>query len=68
VLANSLKIRGRHRVNNMNPEADMEAEGWGNRMIEGYTENCTGQRAVRNRLKVDTASKEFRVEGDSLTL
>ena len=29
MLANPLELRGRHRVNNMNPEADMEAEGWG---------------------------------------
>ena len=55
MLANPLEIRGRHRVNNMNPEAAMEANGWGNSMIEAYTGKCIGHRAVRNRLKVDIA-------------
>ena len=55
MLANPVDIRGRHRVNNMNPEADLEAEGWGNSMIEAYTGNHAGHRAVRTRLKVDTA-------------
>ena len=55
MLANPLENRGRHRVNNMNPEADLEAEGWGNSMIEAYTGKCIGHRAVRNRLKVDIA-------------
>ena len=68
MLANPLEIRGRHRVNNMNPEAVLEAEGWGNSIIEAYTGNRIGHRAVRNRLKVDTAPKELHVEGDSLTL
>ena len=55
MLANPLEIRGRHRVNNMNPEAALEVEGWGNSMIEAYTGNCIGHRAVRTRLKVDIA-------------
>ena len=55
MLANPLEIRGRHRVNNTNPEAAMEAEGWGNVTIEAYTGNHAGHRAVRTRLKVDTA-------------
>ncbi len=55
MLANPLEIRGRHRVNNMNPEAVLEAEGWGNRIIEAYTGNRIGHRAVRTRLKVDIA-------------
>ena len=55
MLANPLEIRGRHRVNNMNPKAVLEAEGWGNSMIEAYTGNHAGHRAVRNRLKVDIA-------------
>jgi hypothetical protein len=55
MLANPLENCGRHRVNNMNPEAVMEAEGWGNSMIEAYTGNHAGHRAVRTRLKVDTA-------------
>jgi len=38
MLDNPLEIRGRHRVNNMNPEAALEAEGWGNSMIEAYTD------------------------------
>jgi len=55
MLANPLKLRGSHRVNNMNPEAALEAEGWGNSMIEAYTGNPAGHRAARTRLKVDTA-------------
>ena len=54
MLANPLEIRGRHRVNNMNPEV-IVTEGWGNSMIEAYTGNCIGHRAVRIRLKVDIA-------------
>ena len=55
--ANPLKIRGRHRVNNMNPEAwtQVQADGWENGMAEAYTGNHAGHRAVRTRLKVDTA-------------
>jgi len=52
--ANPLEIRGRHRVNNMNPEV-FEAEGWGNGMVEAYTGNRIGHRAPRKRLKVDIA-------------
>ena len=55
MLANPINNRGRNRVNNKNPEAAMEADGWGNSMIEAYTGNHTGHRAVRNRLKVDIA-------------
>jgi len=55
MLANSLKLRGRHRVNNMHPEAALTADGWGNNMIEAYTGKHAGHRAVRNRLKVDIA-------------
>ena len=55
MLANPLEIRGRHRVNNISPEADLEDKGWGNNMIEAYTGNHAGHRAVRIRLKVDTA-------------
>ena len=55
MLANPLENRGRHRVNNMNPEADLKADGWGNSMIEAYTGNFAGHRAARNRLKVDIA-------------
>jgi hypothetical protein len=56
MTANPSKIRGRHRVNNMHPEAAREAaEGWGNVMAEAYTGNHAGHRAVRIRLKVDTA-------------
>jgi len=55
MLANPLENRGRHRVNNMHPEATLEAEGWGNNMIEAYTGNCIGHRAFRKRLKVDIA-------------
>ena len=32
MTANPLELRGRHRVNNTNPEADLEADGWGNVM------------------------------------
>jgi len=56
MLANPLEVRGRHRVNNMNPEANLEAEGRGNSMIEAYTGNHAGHRAFRKRLKVDIAS------------
>ena len=55
MLDNPLKIRGRHRVNNMNPEVALQADGWGNSMIEAYTGNHTGHRAFRKRLKVDIA-------------
>jgi len=68
MLANPSENRGSHRVTNMNPEADLKAEGWGNSMIEAYTGNHAGHRAARTRLKVDTAPKELHVEGDSLTL
>jgi len=51
-----LEIRGRHRVNNMNPEDDRKvAEGWGNSMVEAYTGNHAGHRAGRIRPKVVTA-------------
>lgn len=55
MLANPLEIRGRHRVNNTYPEANLEADGWGNNMIEAYTGNHAGHRAFRKRLKVDIA-------------
>ena len=56
MTANPLEIRGRHRDNNMNPEACRRAaEGWGNVMVEAYTGNPAGHRAARNRLKDDTA-------------
>jgi len=55
MLANPLELRGRHRVNNKNPEADLEADGWGNSMIEAYTGNSIGHRAARTRLKDDIA-------------
>ena len=56
MTANPSKIRGRHRVNNMHPEAARKAaEGWGNVMVEAYTGNHAGHRAVRIRPKVDTA-------------
>ena len=61
MTANPSKLRGRHRVNNMNPEAiaDATAEGWGNVMVEAYTGNLAGHRAVRSRLKVDIAPQEL---------
>ena len=57
MLANPLESRGRHRVNNMNPEGlpNRKSEGWGNNMIEAYTGNHIGHRAARTRLKVDIA-------------
>ena len=55
MLDNPLKIRGRHRVNNMNPEAALQADGWGNSMFEAYTGNHAGHRAFRIRPKVDIA-------------
>jgi hypothetical protein len=55
MLANPLELRGRHRVNNMNPEAALEAEGWGNSMIEAYTGNHAGHRADRTRPKTNAA-------------
>ena len=55
MTANPLELRGRHRVNNMNPEADLEAEGWGNVMAEAYTGNSVGHREGRILLKVDIA-------------
>ena len=44
-------------MNNMNPEAwtQVQADGWENGMAEAYTGNHAGHRAVRTRLKVDTA-------------
>ena len=54
--ANPLEQRGRHRDNNMNPEASRKtAEGWGNLMAEAYTGNPAGHKAARNRLKDDIA-------------
>ena len=50
-----MKLRGRHRVNNREPEAAVEADGWGNSTIEAYTGKHAGHRASRKRLKVDTA-------------
>ncbi len=55
MLANPLEIRGSHRVNNMNPEAALEAEGWGNSIVEAYTGNHIGHRASRKRLKTNAA-------------
>jgi hypothetical protein len=55
MTANPLELRGRHRVNNMNPEADLEADGWGNVMAEAYTGNSIGHREGRILLKVDIA-------------
>jgi hypothetical protein len=55
MLANPLELRGRHRVNNMNPDASTLAEGWGNSMIEAYTGNHIGHRVSRKHLKVITA-------------
>jgi len=54
MLANPLELRGRHRVNNMNPEIPV-IEGWGNSTIEAYTGNHIGHRVPRKHLKVDTA-------------
>ena len=59
MTANPLEIRGRHRVNNTNPEAAREAEGWGNVTIEAYTGTHAGHRAVRTRLKDDIAPLEL---------
>jgi hypothetical protein len=42
-------------MNNKKPEVALEAEGWGNNMIEAYTGNHIGHRASRKRLKVITA-------------
>ena len=42
MLANPLEIRGSHRVTNMNPEATLETNGWGNSMIEASTD-CLGR-------------------------
>jgi hypothetical protein len=39
----------------MNPEADLEADGWGNGTTEAYTGKSVGHRAERTRLKVDIA-------------
>jgi hypothetical protein len=39
----------------MKPEAALEAKGWGNNMIEAYTGNYIGHRAVRTRLKTNAA-------------
>jgi hypothetical protein len=55
MLANPINRRGRNRVNNKKPEVALEAEGWGNNMIEAYTGNHIGHRASRKRLKVITA-------------
>jgi hypothetical protein len=55
MLANPLELRGRHRVNNMNPDADINAEGWENSMIEAYTGNHIGHKVSRKHLKVITA-------------
>ena len=54
MLANPLEIRGRHRVNNMNPEVRV-TEGWGNSIIEAYTGNHIGHRVSRKHLKTNAA-------------
>ena len=46
---------GRHRLNNINPKAALEADGWGNSTIEAYTGKHAGHRAARTCLKVDIA-------------
>ena len=45
MLDNPLKIRGRHRVNNMNPEVAMVADGWGNKKFRN------GLQALKSWLK-----------------
>ena len=55
MLANPINSRGRNRVNNKKPEVALEAEGWGNNMIEAYTGYHIGHKASRKRLKVITA-------------
>ena len=55
MLANPINRRGRNRVNNKKPEVALEAEGWGNSMIEAYTGNHIGHRVSRKHLKDDTA-------------
>ena len=55
MLANPLELRGRHRVKNMNPDASILVEGWGNNTIEAYTGNHIGHRVSRKHLKVITA-------------
>jgi hypothetical protein len=34
MVDNSIKLRGRNRVNNKKPGAALEAEGWGNSIVE----------------------------------
>ncbi len=53
MLANPSKFAEDTALSNLFLEA--AANGWGNSMIEAYTGNHTGHRAVRNRLKVDIA-------------
>ena len=65
MLANPSENRGRHRVTNINPEAGLKAKGWGNNMIEAYTGNYAGHRAVRTRLKADTAPSGIRPANSS---
>jgi len=55
MLANLLETRGSHRVNNMNPEAALEANGWENSIVEAYTGNHTGHRVPRKHLKTNAA-------------
>jgi hypothetical protein len=45
MLANPLENRGSHRVTNMNPETALEVNGWGNSIVEAYTD-CPAQRAL----------------------
>lgn len=49
-----MKPCGSHRNINEQPEA-AQAEGWRNGFDEAYTGKHAGHRAVRTRLKVDTA-------------
>ena len=69
MLANPLEIRGRHRVNNMNPEAALEANGWGNNMIEAYTD-CQARSAIwmRSHPAGPAGTKSRRPQGVSQTL
>ncbi len=66
MLANPSETRGRHRVNNMNPEAALEADGWGNSMIEAYTD-CPARSALwmRSHPAGPEGTKSHRPQGGS---
>jgi len=56
MFANPLKLAGGTALPTGFLKTPLQAEGWGNSMIEAYTGNHAGHRVSRKHLKVDIAS------------